>query len=184
MVFELITGDYLFDPKSGDKYAKEEDHIAYIIELIGHPDLKWLEQGKRFRKWFTTRGRMKRIYKHKIWRLEDIFKDKYSFKTEEAEQLADFLMQALQWKNEDRKSAQEMLEHPWLSMPADYNYREESDGEGEGSDNEDDDDDDEEETPAKDKNKDDDDKSWVTVSSDDESDEASNSSEFELVDHP
>jgi serine/threonine-protein kinase SRPK3 len=182
MVFELITGDYLFDPKSGDKYAKEEDHIAYIIELIGHPDLKWLEQGKRFRKWFTTKGRMKRIYKHKIWKLHEIFIDKYSFKKEEAEQLSDFLMQALQWRNEDRKSAQEMLEHPWLSMPADYNYREESDGEGEGSDNEEDDD--EEDTPAKDTNKDDDDKSWVTVSSDDESDEASNSSDFELVDHP
>jgi serine/threonine-protein kinase SRPK3 len=92
MVFELITGDYLFDPKSGENYAKEEDHIAYIIELIGHPELKWLEQGKRFRKWFTTRGKMKRIYKHKIWKLEQVFKDKYCFKKKEAEQLSDFLM--------------------------------------------------------------------------------------------
>jgi serine/threonine-protein kinase SRPK3 len=33
MIFELITGDYLFDPKSGSSYSKEEDHIAYITEL-------------------------------------------------------------------------------------------------------------------------------------------------------
>ena len=35
MIFELVTGDYLFDPKSGDTYSKEEDHLAYITELIG-----------------------------------------------------------------------------------------------------------------------------------------------------
>jgi len=77
MVFELITGDYLFDPKTGEDYGKEEDHIAFIIELIGHPDLKWLKECKRYRKYFTTRGKMKRIFKHKIWKLEQVFKEKY-----------------------------------------------------------------------------------------------------------
>jgi len=168
MIFELITGDYLFDPKSGDNYAKEEDHIAYIIELIGHPDIKWLKDCKRYRKYFTTRGKMKRIFKHKIWKLKEVFKDKYCFKKEEAEQLADFLMQALQWKNEDRKTAQEMLEHPWLSMPADYDYREESEESSEEDD--------------KDEEDDDDDRSWVTLSSDEESEgEGSDDSEFELL---
>ena len=32
-MFELITGDYLFDPQSGTKYGKDDDHIAQIIEL-------------------------------------------------------------------------------------------------------------------------------------------------------
>lgn len=77
MVFELITGDYLFNPKSSEKYSKEEDHIAYIHELIGPPDLKWLKKAKRFRRYYTTKGRMKRIPKHKLWKLVDVFKDKY-----------------------------------------------------------------------------------------------------------
>ncbi len=34
-VFELITGDYLFEPKKGKKYTKNEDHLALISELIG-----------------------------------------------------------------------------------------------------------------------------------------------------
>lgn len=34
-VFELITGDYLFEPKKGKKYSKNEDHLALISELIG-----------------------------------------------------------------------------------------------------------------------------------------------------
>ena len=35
MVFELITGDYLFDPKKGKTYKKNDDHLALISELIG-----------------------------------------------------------------------------------------------------------------------------------------------------
>lgn len=77
MIFELVTGDYLFDPKSGESYSKEEDHLAYMIELIGYPDLKWLKGGKRYRKYFTTKGKMKRIHKHKIWKLDEVLKDKY-----------------------------------------------------------------------------------------------------------
>jgi serine/threonine-protein kinase SRPK3 len=35
MVFELVTGDYLFDPKKGKSYKKNDDHLALIAELIG-----------------------------------------------------------------------------------------------------------------------------------------------------
>ena len=34
-VFELVTGDYLFDPKKGKTYRKNDDHLALISELIG-----------------------------------------------------------------------------------------------------------------------------------------------------
>lgn len=35
MVFELVTGDYLFDPKKGKAFKKNDDHLALITELIG-----------------------------------------------------------------------------------------------------------------------------------------------------
>ncbi|CAE6400295.1 unnamed protein product [Rhizoctonia solani] len=36
VVFELLTGgDYLFDPQSGTKYSKDDDHLAQMIELLG-----------------------------------------------------------------------------------------------------------------------------------------------------
>jgi serine/threonine protein kinase len=35
MIFELVTGDFLFDPKKGANYKKNEDHLALITELIG-----------------------------------------------------------------------------------------------------------------------------------------------------
>src|ERR1700761_9187672 len=35
MVFELLTGDYLFDPQAGRGYGKDDDHVAQILELLG-----------------------------------------------------------------------------------------------------------------------------------------------------
>jgi len=40
MTFELITGDYLFDPKKGKTFKKNDDHLALISELIGEMSLK------------------------------------------------------------------------------------------------------------------------------------------------
>ena len=43
MIFELVTGDYLFDPKKGKSYRKNDDHLALISELIGPcRDVAWL----------------------------------------------------------------------------------------------------------------------------------------------
>ena len=44
-------------------------------------------------------------------------------KPNEAKLLADFLMQILKWYPSDRPSAEKMLDHPWLNMPDNYNYR-------------------------------------------------------------
>lgn len=30
MVFELVTGDFLFEPKSGREYSRDEDHLAQV----------------------------------------------------------------------------------------------------------------------------------------------------------
>ena len=35
MAFELLTGDLLFDPRAGDGYSRDEDHLALMIELLG-----------------------------------------------------------------------------------------------------------------------------------------------------
>ena len=35
VVFELLTGDLMFDPRAGSKWDREEDHLAMMIELLG-----------------------------------------------------------------------------------------------------------------------------------------------------
>ena len=35
MIFEMATGDFLFEPRKGDKYGKDDDHLAQMMELLG-----------------------------------------------------------------------------------------------------------------------------------------------------
>lgn len=46
--------------------------------------------------------------------------EKYRFKEVEAQGIADFLLPMLEWDPQKRATAQQMLSHPWLDMPANY----------------------------------------------------------------
>lgn len=56
MAFELATGDYLFEPHSGEDYSRDEDHIAHIIELIGPIPIEIAHSGRYSREFFNKRG--------------------------------------------------------------------------------------------------------------------------------
>lgn len=56
-IFELLTGgDYLFDPQSGSKYSKDDDHIAQIIELVGEFPRSLALSGKYSNEFFNRKG--------------------------------------------------------------------------------------------------------------------------------
>ncbi|XP_078026196.1 SRSF protein kinase 1a isoform X3 [Epinephelus lanceolatus] len=59
MAFELATGDYLFEPHSGEDYSRDEDHIALIIELLGSVPRKLIMSGKYSKDFFTKKGKTK-----------------------------------------------------------------------------------------------------------------------------
>lgn len=54
--FEMATGDYLFEPHSGEDYSRDEDHLAHIIELMGPIPKHIALSGKYSREFFTKRG--------------------------------------------------------------------------------------------------------------------------------
>ena len=62
MAFELATGDYLFEPHSGDNYTRDEDHIAHVIELLGPIPKGIALSGKYSREFFNKRGINKNSY--------------------------------------------------------------------------------------------------------------------------
>ena len=35
MLFELFTGDFLFEPRKGHHFSKNDDHLAQMQELVG-----------------------------------------------------------------------------------------------------------------------------------------------------
>lgn len=95
-VFELVTGDYLFEPKKGKSYSKNEDHLALITELLGEcPDKKLLLCGKKSEMMYDKKGRLKNIKDLKFWNLKSVLIEKYRLRDFEAEALADFLLKML-----------------------------------------------------------------------------------------
>ncbi|XP_042347320.1 SRSF protein kinase 1a isoform X2 [Plectropomus leopardus] len=116
MAFELATGDYLFEPHSGEDYSRDEDHIALIIELLGSVPRKLIMSGKYSKDFFTKKGDLKHITKLKPWGLLEVLIDKYEWPREEAECFTDFLLPMLELIPEKRATAAECLRHPWLTL--------------------------------------------------------------------
>ncbi|CAM9013520.1 unnamed protein product [Wickerhamomyces anomalus] len=115
MIFELLTGDYLFDPVKGHSYTKDDDHIAQIIELLGKIPSNVLKEGQYSREFFNSRGELRNISTLKPWGLKEVLMDKYNYNETDAYELADFLLPMLSINPERRADAGGMVNHPWLS---------------------------------------------------------------------
>lgn len=123
MTFELLTGDFLFEPRKGYYYDKDDDHLAQMIELLGQMPKNFALSGKNSKRFFDSTGHLRRIRGLNYWPLHRVLTEKYRFREEESKGLADFLLAMLTWYPEKRATAQEMLEHPWLKMPRNDDYK-------------------------------------------------------------
>ena len=113
--FELITGDYLFDPQSGTKYGKDDDHIAQIIELLGPFPKSLSVSGKWSQEIFNRKGELRNIPRLRHWALPDVLLEKYHFSTEQAKQIAEFLYPMLALAPDKRADAGGIVAHAFLA---------------------------------------------------------------------
>ncbi|EFR05434.1 CMGC/SRPK protein kinase [Nannizzia gypsea CBS 118893] len=114
MSFELITGDYLFDPQTGTKYGKDDDHIAQIIELLGPFPKSLCLSGKWSQEIFNRKGELRNIHRLRHWALPDVLREKYHFSEEESKAVSDFLIPMLELIPERRANAGGMASHKYL----------------------------------------------------------------------
>lgn len=58
MLFEMATGDFLFEPRnsSNKKYSQDDDHLAQMMELLGPMPRSLALGGVNYRKIFTKDG--------------------------------------------------------------------------------------------------------------------------------
>lgn len=110
----MATGDYLFDPHSGENYSRDEDHLAHIIELLGSIPANLIMRGKHGLKYFTSYGALRHITKLKTWSLFHVLVEKYDWNVDDARQFADFLHPMLEFNPLLRSTAAQCLLHPWL----------------------------------------------------------------------
>ncbi|ETV80188.1 CMGC/SRPK protein kinase [Aphanomyces astaci] len=116
-VFELATGELLFDPKSSKSYSRDEDHLAQMIELLGRIPKTFASNGKFSSEFFNRKGELKKIHNLKYWALKDVLAEKYELGTVDADAFAAFLETMLRFQPSKRITASEVLNHPWLNTP-------------------------------------------------------------------
>ncbi|KAL3940916.1 MAG: hypothetical protein SGBAC_004629 [Bacillariaceae sp.] len=115
MTFELLTGDLLFDPRAGDDYDRDEDHLAMFQELLGKMPKKLALEGKYSKQFFDKKGNLKHIKTLKFWPIQDVLVEKYHYAKEDAQAVADFVTPLLDFDPKSRSTALDALRSKWLN---------------------------------------------------------------------
>ncbi|ODV95556.1 hypothetical protein PACTADRAFT_50260 [Pachysolen tannophilus NRRL Y-2460] len=121
LIFELITSDYLFDPKIGASFGKDDDHLAQIMELLDYaPHKDYLSNCKNAKSFFSRSNDsdfcfLKKIRNLKIWKLDKVLLEKYHLDESEADEISDLLVNMLKFEPKDRMDAAGLSNHSFLS---------------------------------------------------------------------
>ncbi|VEU19804.1 DEKNAAC100810 [Brettanomyces naardenensis] len=116
LIFELLTGDYLFDPTEGPSFSKNDDHLAQIIELVGPLPKYMVGDGRYGQRYFHSDLKTLRQIKNlKPWPLESVLLEKYKFSETDAHEIADFLSGMLVPDPKLRMDAAGLSNHFWLN---------------------------------------------------------------------
>ncbi|KAF8179875.1 CMGC protein kinase [Pholiota molesta] len=110
----LVRGKYMFygqDPK--EKRYTTRAHLAEMIAMMGPPPPDFLKLGKRTAEFFTEDGQ---------WRGEipipsatSLEESEENFKGSDQRAFLEFMRKMLQWRPEDRQTAGQLLQDPWLN---------------------------------------------------------------------
>jgi serine/threonine protein kinase len=122
IVFELATGNYLFNPINGENFSKDDDHLAKFIQILGKMPKNFCLSGTYSFKYFDKNGNLKRKKDINSNTIKDLLIKNYFFKEDEAKALNDFLLPMLEYYPSKRATAKQMLGHPWLNMPPNFDY--------------------------------------------------------------
>jgi Protein kinase domain len=114
VTFELLTGDLLFDPRAGEDYDRDEDHLAMFQELLGKMPKRLSLSGKYSKKFFDRKGSLKHIKQLKFWPVQDVLHEKYHFSKEDADAVAAFMKPLLDFDPKQRGTALEAIRSDWL----------------------------------------------------------------------
>ena len=122
IIFELATGDSLFKVKRDANFSLNENHILKFIEILGYIPKKLIMQMKQPKIYFDMLEKFNKFKSIKKTSIKNLLIENYNFKIDEAQALHDFLSKMFEYFPEKRPSAKNMLAHPWLNMPSNFDY--------------------------------------------------------------
>eukprot|EP00190_Bangiopsis_sp_CCMP1999_P001086 CAMPEP_0198734988 /NCGR_PEP_ID=MMETSP1475-20131203/56470_1 /TAXON_ID= ORGANISM="Unidentified sp., Strain CCMP1999" /NCGR_SAMPLE_ID=MMETSP1475 /ASSEMBLY_ACC=CAM_ASM_001111 /LENGTH=462 /DNA_ID=CAMNT_0044498571 /DNA_START=5 /DNA_END=1393 /DNA_ORIENTATION=- len=116
LIFELLTGDFLFDPERRPDYGRNEDHLALMMELLGPMSRNFALSGARSLEYFTPQAELRHIRRLNFWSLRDVLREKYKFSPADSDTLSSFILPMLMFEPSRRATARQCLQHPWMQF--------------------------------------------------------------------
>jgi serine/threonine-protein kinase SRPK3 len=115
LIFELATGNILFDPRTGgNDYNRDEDHLAQIVEILGPIPKSLVSKGIHSHDYLTKDGELKHRKPRSHYPLYKLLVSEYRFNETDAKELVEFLLPLLELIPNKRPTAIQCLDHPWL----------------------------------------------------------------------
>jgi len=114
LVFELLTGRWLFVPRQLGPWTPEAYHLAHMPGITGDefPAL-FLQKTKYFEKYFRDDGTL-RLQVEEPASLEDALRNYNVLDDADMPLCVSFLRSMLRLKPSDRASAAQLVQHKWL----------------------------------------------------------------------
>ncbi|KAK8814136.1 hypothetical protein WA158_007998 [Blastocystis sp. Blastoise] len=115
MIFELITGDYLFDPvDEPEGISKDEEHLAIMESILGTMNKNVFSNAEKSREFFNRNGYLRYNKGNRHWSISDILFNEYHIPREEAFKVEQLLIPMLTYDPKQRATASECLKNSWF----------------------------------------------------------------------
>ena len=114
VIFEMLASNYLFKPRKGKSYDKNDDHLALMMEHLGKMPKHMTTNGKYSRDYFNKNGQLLRIKDLRETSLVEPLLKETDMSISEAKEIEEFLLPMLEFDPEKRISAREALQSKWL----------------------------------------------------------------------
>ncbi|KAF7935182.1 uncharacterized protein EAE97_008089 [Botrytis byssoidea] len=114
MIWDLFEGKHMFYAQDSDgKGYATRAHLAEVIGMLGPPPLEFLERGIRTPEFFDKQGQW--IAEMPIAKDMELEKSELRLQGRNKEMFLNMMRGMLQWRPEDRKSARQLADDPWIN---------------------------------------------------------------------
>ena len=114
MFYEMITGEFLFDPRKTDDWSKSTDHLALMMEVLRKFPRNYSTIGTNSKKFIQNDGSFRKIPSLFPVTISEMLIRKYKAKTSEAREFQRLLLPMLEIYPQRRATAVQVLKSDWF----------------------------------------------------------------------
>ncbi|GIZ43342.1 hypothetical protein CKM354_000657400 [Cercospora kikuchii] len=113
MIWDLLEGKHIFTERLPSREGSSGKHLARMVALLGNPPSDFLQRSRISNEYFDDEGNPK-IQGTPETTTTTLEEEESILEGEEKSQFVVFMKKTLHWRPEDRASAKDLLQDPWV----------------------------------------------------------------------